>query len=237
MRNERSAAVTTKRQPTIHPMPLVRVDVALLALREGALHVLLGLREEEPFANQLGLPGGVLRIDLDASLEAAARRVAQERLLVELPNLDQVGAVGEPARDPRAPWAISIVYRSLVDAERLAVEPGKRVAALDWVPVDRAQRDRKLAFDHARLIGMAVDAARREVLDMNFPPGWLPVTFTLGELQALSQAVLGEPLDKVTFRRRIEARGLVEPVEGEMRAGGAHRPAQVYMLRSRCVSE
>lgn len=222
--------MTTKRQSTLYPMPLVRVDVALLALRDGALNVLLGQREEEPFAGQLGLPGGVLRIDLDASLEAAARRVAQERLRVDLPNLDQVGAVGAPARDPRAPWALSIVYRCLADAERLALEPGKRVAALQWEPVARARTERKLAFDHARLIGMAADAARREVREMNFPAGWLPASFTLGELQALSEAVLGEPLDKVTFRRRIDARAVVEPVEGELRAGGAHRPAQVYRV-------
>jgi len=221
----------TRRQPPKYDMPLVRVDVSLMALHEGALHVLLGLREEPPFAGQLGLPGGVLRIDRDASLEAAARRVAEERLLVSLPNLEQVGAVGEPGRDPRSPWAISIVYRSLVDLARLSVTPGKRVAALQWVPVERARRNRDLAFDHARLIGMAVDSARREVRDMNFPLGWLPESFTLSELQALSEAVLGEPLDKVTFRRRIDAREQVEPVEGQMRAGGAHRPAQVYRFR------
>jgi 8-oxo-dGTP diphosphatase len=165
------------------------------------------------------------------SLEAAARRVAEERVLVKrLPNLDQVGAVGEPARDPRSPWAISIVYRSLVDEARLTAEPGKRVAALQWVPVERARNDRKLAFDHGRLIGMAVDSVRHDVREMNFPAGWLPETFTLSELQALSEAVLGEPLDKVTFRRRIEARGLMEVVKGEMRAGRPHRPAQVYRL-------
>lgn len=209
-----------------YPMPLVRVDVVLLAVHEGQLHALLSHRKEEPFQGQWGLPGGVLRIDLDASLEAAAQRVAQERLGRSLSNLTQVVSVGGADRDPRASWAMTVVYTSLVSTD-MPTTPGKRVQALAWKPIEKIETDGPLAFDHAALIHLAVEKVRSNVRDFRFPEGSIPDEFTLPELQSISEAILGQHLDKVTFRRRIEAARLVEPVPGVMR-GGAHRPAQVY---------
>jgi 8-oxo-dGTP diphosphatase len=210
-----------------YPMPFVRVELVALCVIEDRLQVLLGQREEEPHKGRWGLPGGVLRIDLDGSLEAAAQRVAQERLNMNLPNLSQVAAVGGADRDPRAPWAMSVVFRSLVQAD-LDATPGKRVQALAWRPVDKVTAASNLAFDHADLVERAVRAIRREIAEMHFPRGWVPEPFTYGELQVLSEAVLGASLDKVTFRRRMDVAGMASPLEGQMRAGGAHRPAQLY---------
>lgn len=210
-------------------MPFVRVDLCILSVREGILETLLVRRKEAPYKGRWGLPGGVLRIDLDASLEAAAQRVAQERLGRTLPNLGQVAAVGGAGRDPRTPWALSVIYRSLVQPS-LETTPGKRVEALAWAPVADVARRNDLAFDHGTLVQRAVAAIRREVAAMRFPQGWVSGQFTLGELQALSESVLGTALDKVTFRRRIEAGSVVVPIDGQKRSGGAHRPAQLYRL-------
>ena len=219
---------TSDSSPRKHPMPLVRVDLVLLAVHEGQLHVLLSHRQEPPFQGQWGLPGGVLRIDLDASLEAAAQRVAQERLGRPLSNLVQIVAVGGADRDPRAPWAMTVVYASVVSVN-MATTPGKRVQALAWKPIDERDTSGPMAFDHSRLVALAVERVRAEVRDLRFPKGSIPDEFTLRELQSISEAILGETLDKVTFRRRMDAAQLVEPVAGVMR-GGAHRPAQVYRL-------
>ncbi|HMN92221.1 MAG TPA: NUDIX domain-containing protein [Hydrogenophaga sp.] len=214
-----------------HPMPFVRVELVVLSVLEDRLQVLLSRREEAPYQHLWGLPGGVLRIDLDASLEAAARRVAQERLNLALPNLGQVAAVGGADRDPRAPWAMSVVYRSLVQPD-LDAKPGKRVQALSWRPVQALDQGEPLAFDHAELVRQAVESVRREIMEMRFPPGWVPDPFTYSELRTLSESILGAPLDKVTFRRRMDASGIALPLDGQMRAGGAHRPAQLYRLAS-----
>lgn len=212
-----------------YPMPFVRVELVVLSVLEDRLQVLLSHREEAPYQHLWGLPGGVLRIDLDASLEAAAHRVARERLNLTLPNLGQVAAVGGADRDPRAPWAMSVVYRSLVQPD-LDATPGKRVQALSWRPVQELDQEEPLAFDHAALVHQAVESVRREIADMRFPPGWVPEPFTYSELRILSEAILGAPLDKVTFRRRLDASGMALPLEGQMRGGGAHRPAQLYRL-------
>jgi 8-oxo-dGTP diphosphatase len=214
-----------------HPMPFTRLEIAVLGIVDGALSVLLARRAEAPFAGRWALPGGVLRIDQDSSLESGVQRVARERLGTELPFLRQLCAVGGPGRDPeRAPWMLSIVYRALVDASSLDMAAGKRIEALNWRPVQAALGDPKLAFDHADLVGRAVRATQDEVKELNLPAGFIPALFTLGELQSICEHLLGDRLDKSSFRRRLADRDLVEPVEGAMR-GGANRPAQLYRLR------
>jgi ADP-ribose pyrophosphatase YjhB (NUDIX family) len=222
-----------------HPMPFTRIEIAVLGLVDGKLSVLLGRRAGEPHKGRWALPGGVLRIDGDPSLDAAAQRVAQERLQTQLPAMTQVCAVGGPHRDPdRADWALSVVYRALVWPAEFRPSAGKRIEALEWRPVEQAMDDRRMAFDHADLVARAVAITRAEVRDMALPASLFPPTFTLGELQAMCQAVLGPEakLDKSSFRRRLTGRhgnrdlDLVEPVEGEVRTG-PNRPAQVYRLR------
>lgn len=215
------------RSPKVeYPMPFVRTELVVLCVQDGQLQVLMSRRQEEPHKGLQGLPGGVLRIDLDESLENAAQRVASERLGQPVPNLSQVCAVGGKYRDERAPWALSVVYRSLVQPD-LKPTPGKRVVSLDWLPVDEVIGQSGFAFDHAKLVERAVADTREQIAALQFPAGWVPEPFTMPELQAFCEAVLGRGLDKVTFRRRVDALGLVEPVPGAMRTGGAFRPAQL----------
>jgi 8-oxo-dGTP diphosphatase len=209
-------------------MPFTRIEIALFTVRDGELHVLLARRAEEPHAGKWALPGGVLRIyrESEVSLDAAARRVAVERLNLEIGNLRQLCAVGGPDRDPRG-WALSVVYRGLVPFERVAPSPGLRVKDLQWRPAREAADDRRLAFDHPGLIARALRALQDDINRMDLPAEFLPDAFTLSELQQICGALRGQPFDKASFRRRVAER--VEPVEGEMR-GGANRPAQVFRL-------
>ncbi len=216
--------------PGRHAMPFTRIELAVLTVADGRLAVLLGRRAEDPHKGKWALPGGVLRIDRDGSLEDAAQRVAGERLNTRLPFLSQLRAAGGPGRDARAPWALSIAYRALLPIEAFAPTPGKRIEALAWRPADEAAADRRLAFDHADLVRVAVETTRAEIERLDLPFGFLPDRFTLGELQASCEAILGRRLDKSSFRRRLDERGLLAPVPGEMRTG-AFRPAQVYRRR------
>ena len=213
-------------------MPFVRIELAVLAVVDGTSQVLLGKRAEAPHAGQWALPGGVLRIDLDASLDAACHRTARERLGLELPGATQLCAWGGRTRDPRAPWTLSVVYRCTTTRDRLVAVPGKRMDELKWVDALEAAGNTKLAFDHAQLIGRAVESLREEVDALRYPPGLIAEPFTLGELQAVSQVVLGDRrrLDKSSFRRRLDAAGCVEAVSGEVKTG-AFRPAQLFRLR------
>lgn len=210
-------------------MPFTRVELVVLGVREAKLQVLLALREREPDVGKWALPGGVVRIDLDETLEDSAQRVSAERLHRALPNLTQVMTVGARERDPRSPWALSVVYASLVPPA-FDPEAGKRIAALQWRAISTEMLGAELAFDHAELVRTAIDTLREQVAALRFPLGWLPAEFTVPELMRLSETILGRALDKVTFRRRLQAMALLQAVEGKMRLEGAHRPAQVFRL-------
>lgn len=86
-----------------------------------------------------------------------------------------------------------------------------------------------MAFDHASIIAAANGALRQEVERLEVPRGVLPSQFTLAKLQDFSELVLGRPLDKSSFRRKLEAHGLVALVTGELRRG-ANRPAQLFRM-------
>ncbi len=213
-----------------YPMPFTRIELAVMSIDDGRLVVLLGKRAEAPHKGKWALPGGVLRIDLDRDLEAAAQRVAGERLGVGLPFLRQLKASGSAKRDPRASWALSIAYRALIPISAIDPRAGKRLEAIKWVAADDAAADAGLAFDHADLIRLAIESTRDEIDRLALPYGFLPDHFTLGELQACCEAILGRRLDKSSFRRRLDERDLLEAVPGEMRTG-AFRPARLYRRR------
>lgn len=213
-----------------YPMPFTRVELVVMSVVDGQLAVLLGKRIQAPHEGLWALPGGVLRIDLDDDLPAAAQRIAGERLGVTLPFLRHLTAVGGKSRDSRAPWALSIAFRALLPLESIDPKAGKRLAALKWVSFDTAMLDDSLAFDHRDLIETAVTVTRREIDDLDLPFGFLPEKFTLGELQAFCEMMLGRRLDKSSFRRRLDDRDLLVAVDGEMRTG-AFRPAQLFEKR------
>ncbi len=213
----------------MHPMPFTRIEVVVLSIIDSRLHVLLAKRAEAPYAGKWALPGGVVRIDLDGSLESAAKRVVAERLGMELPDMEQLCAVGGPKRDPRAAWALSIVFRALVRIDKISANPGKRIKSLTWCPVSEAATDRSLAFDHADLIERAVKTTRAQTNAMKLPAGLLEKQFTLSDLQTTCEQILELKLDKSSFRRKLDSRDLVVPVAGATK-GGAFRPAQLYRL-------
>ncbi|MBY0436971.1 MAG: NUDIX domain-containing protein [Burkholderiales bacterium] len=228
-------AASPKTDSSKYPMPFTRIEVVLMTLVDGNLAVLLARRAQAPYAGKWALPGGVLRIDLDGSLEEAAARVVRERLATDLPDLKQLCAVGGPTRDPRAPWGLSIVYRALSLSGSTLPTAGKRIEELRWAPVESLAKGISLAFDHNTLVARATDAMREDVEEHDLPYGLLPAHFTLTELQQTCEAVLGHALDKSSFRRRLNDRDLLEPVDGEKR-GGAFRPAQLYQRRARLRS-
>lgn len=217
---------------SVYPMPLVRIEVALQALINKSLSTLLIKRAEDPFIGAWALPGGVVRTDLDASLDSAAARVLSERLLVAPTGLTQLVAIGSAGREPRGPdqWGLSIVYRGLVDAESLKPSSGKRIEDWAWFGAEELPPQSLFAFDHSELVERAISLTRHEFGDLRFPRGLIPEQFTLTELQGICEAVLSQRLDKSSFRRKLRDRGVVEMIEGSYQTGKKNRPAGLYRL-------
>jgi 8-oxo-dGTP diphosphatase len=210
------------------PRPALTVDVALFTVR-GALNalrlqVLLIRRGGAPFKGRWALPGGFVREDED--LPAAAARELAEETGVREAVLEQVAAVGTPRRDPRG-HTVTVVYVGLVAPDRHHLEATGDSAAARWFDVSGPEPLPPLAFDHAELLRLALDYLRRRVGEVPICFDLLPVEFTLSELQALLEAILGRPLDRRNFRRKVQELGFLEATGGARREG-AHRPAALY---------
>jgi len=219
--------------------PSVTVDVALLTVDDGALRTMLTKRDAPPHRGRYALPGGFVR--MDESLDDAAARVLADKTGVRKVFLEQLYTFGAPKRDPRT-RVVTVAYYALVDRARLAdAREGTTVAALSvpWEgetggPVDALLDDRALAlaFDHADILGMAVKRVRGK-LDYT-PIGFqlLPESFTLSALQRVHETILGRPLNKDSFRRKMLASGQLEAT-GEQQQAVDHRPAELYRFARR----
>jgi len=220
------------------PHPSVAVDVVLLTVVESALHVVLIRRGEHPFRGRWALPGGFVAVR--ESFEDAVDRVLSSKAHITGVFTEQLYTFGAPNRDPRT-RVISVAYYALVEHGKLvAAGPGNgdlRLARLEipWKGlrgggVKAFGTDGKklpLAFDHDRILGATVLRLRGK-LDYA-PIGFelLPRLFTLRQLQAVHEAVLGKTVNKDSFRRRMLASGLVAPT-GKREEGVLHRPAELY---------
>lgn len=224
---------------TQFPRPSVAVDVVLLTADEAGLVTLLLPRKDHPFQGGFALPGGFVK--MDESLDDAARRVLDEKIGLSRVFLEQLYTFGSPRRDPRT-RVISVAYYALVSRPRSAEARPPRDAAPVWGRIEvpwegetggpvlvKQPEDGSamvLAFDHAHILGMAVKRLRGK-LDYT-PIGFqlLPERFTLLDLQTVHETILGRPVNKDSFRRRMLASGQLEAT-GEHQQG-AGRPAELY---------
>jgi 8-oxo-dGTP diphosphatase len=200
------------------------VDVVLLCLHDGALHVALWRRDRAPFAGAPALPGGYIHPEEDVDTLDAATRMLREKTGIASTYLEQLGVFSGPARDPRG-WSISIAYYALVPVELIEREP---VSGLALQAVDRLEG---LPFDHREIVRAAVARVRNKSSYSSLPVYLCGERFTLPRLQAVYEVVLGEPVNKVSFRRKMDELDMLEAIEGALETGRANRPAQLYRLK------
>lgn len=218
--------------PLDFPRPLVSVDVAIFTVLDDALKVVLVKRPNdtsEPLPGRWALPGGFIDIGKDASLLDCAMRKLLEKTSVSAPYLEQLGSWGGAARDPRG-WSTTHAFFALVPGRELLLEKGANAAHVEWVDADAASR-KKLAFDHGEILASAIARLRSKVEYTSLPAFLLEEPFTLPQLQHTYEVVLGRPVDKSSFRKRMLDGGFME--EAGMVDGSFGRPAMGYRLVDR----
>jgi 8-oxo-dGTP diphosphatase len=214
------------------PRPGVTADTVLFAMRAQDLAVLLVKRKNPPYKGAWAIPGGF--VNANEPLDRAAARELMEETGVTGVPLEQLGAFGDPGRDPRG-HTITVAFYSFVVADTQPVAADDAAAA-DWFPLrslplpswgERPPAARrkgvKLAFDHAHIIDVARRRLQERLIDpaRESPFEIVPARFTLIELQRVYEAVLGRKISRASFRARLVARGIVEPVTRAHRVGRA----------------
>lgn len=216
--------------PTRFPAFAVTVDVVILTMAMGRLHVLLVRRGEAPFQGMWAVPGGFKRPT--ETLDAAARRELAEETGVDAASLlTQFGAYGDPDRDPRMN-VVTVAYLAVL-RDVGAIVAGTDAAAADLVPVaDVVSGTIDLAFDHQRIVRDAIERVRVDLELSGIATAFVGATFTLAELRAVYEAIWGVQLDAANFRRSVVAdAGWVIPTGKQARPGSAGgRPAALYRV-------
>ena len=214
---------------TAHPAAQqvkIAVDNCIFTVLEDRLHLLLIQMTKVPYTGMWALPGGLIQ---DAeSLDAAAGRILYEETGVAEVYLEQLYTFGQPERDS-AGRVVSVAYFALIHAAGITLRTQLKYADVRWWPCATLP---PLAYDHDAVAAYARQRLEWKLAYTNVVWSLLPRRFALTELQKVYEAVLGRPLDKRNFRKKILALGLVEPV-GETAMRGAHRPAMLYRFTSR----
>ena len=204
--------------------PLLTVDMAIFAIAEGQLQVLLIQRPNHPQQGLSALPGGFVDLRTDQRLTETAHRKLFEKTGITSPYLEQVETIGNATRDPRG-WAVTILYFALIDFNAFKQQEAQLNEHSEWLPIHQAQK-MNLAFDHNQLLILALERLTNKTRYTALPVSLMPELFTLTELQHIYEIILGQTLDKKAFRRRmIEAGAVVET--GQSKVAGK-RPAQLY---------
>lgn len=200
--------------------PILTVDAVLLTIVDAELCVALHQRESAPFAGHWALPGGFIHTQEDDSTKAAAARVLRDKTEVQSPYLEEFGSFSGPVRDPRG-WSLTVVYFALVPV----VSP-----LVTLFPVSRLPN---LPFDHGQIVAGVVERVRSKASYSSLPVHLCPPEFTIPELHAAYEVVLGEAINMANFRRKLADLDLLEPMPGAMRSAGRSRPSQLYAVKKK----
>lgn len=216
------------------PKADITVDCVLFGFNAeaGRLEVVLIRRGEDPFKGRWALPGGFIEFGEGETAAQAARREMEEETGVEIDYLEQLATFDGPDRDPRG-RVFSVAHYALVRSKDHTTKSGSDALTADWVPVQDAVAlpANEVAFDHKLILKTAVDRLQAKVRYAPIGFNLLPKKFTLGQLQAIYEAVLFRKLDRRNFRKRILAMGILTDLGVSAETGG--RPGQLYQFDKR----
>lgn len=147
--------MTSKNYCYDFPRPAVTVDIAVFRRTGEHAEILLIRRKKDPFAGSFALPGGF--VDEMEPLEQAARRELCEETGLEVETLHQLGAYGDPGRDPRG-HTVSVAHVTVSDDSQ-PVSGNDDASEARWFLIDQLP---DLAFDHDQIVNDAVAWLQRK---------------------------------------------------------------------------
>jgi 8-oxo-dGTP diphosphatase len=216
-------------------------DVVLMTVADGDLWVLLYRRKDPPYPNRWALPG--VFVQYPESAEQAAHRALRDKGRLQFTGrLERLDWSWEPGRDPRG-WVGCVTLLALQPAAvvRAALTDGVVLGrvVVPWpgetggpVRIEVDGKPVKPAFTHGEIVAASVKRLRGKLRWTDTALDLMPPTFTLSALQQAYEAVLGEALNRVTFRRLVrDTLHLVEPT-GELQPQVNHRPAELFRRRA-----
>lgn len=123
---------------------------------------------------------------------------------------------------------VSVSYYALINYDEVNPTPDALSDSINWYAIDELPY---LMMDHDKIVKKALQVLRdnleKKLVGMNL----LPSKFTMKQLQKVYEAILGEPLRRTTFQRRILAMDILQRHE-KLFLGKAHKAPYLYSFKS-----
>lgn len=188
-----------------YPHPAVTADCVIFGFDGLLIKILLIKRGIEPFKDKWALPGGFMKIDETA--EECAKRELEEETGLKNTSVEQLYTFSDVNRDPRE-RVITIAHYALVKLSE--VTGGDDATSANWFSLKEIP---SLAFDHDRILRMAVNHLKERICFEPIGFELLPKIFTMTELQNLYEAILEVKFDRRNFYNKMLKLGILSEAE------------------------
>ena len=188
-----------------YPHPSVTADCVIFGFDGVSIKVLLIQRGIEPYKGKWAFPGGFMQIDETA--EECARRELEEETGLKNTSVEQFYTFSDVNRDPRE-RVVTVAHYALVRLSE--VRGGDDAASARWFSMDEIP---SLAFDHDRILRMAVNRLKERICFEPIGFELLPEVFTMTELQNLYEAILEVKFDRRNFYNKMLKLGILSEAE------------------------
>lgn len=225
----------------LHYIPNVSIDCAVFGYHGHHLKVLL-IRHRN--MESWSLPGG--HVKRTEKLVEAADRNVKVRTGVENLFLQQFKTFGDPDRIKfdkfnKQKWleitgltswdgnwlmdqTISVGFYAITDYSETILQTDISTGDCAWFDIGSLPT---LEFDHKEMVQDALHTMRLHLYHYPIGLNLLPEKFTLSEIHALYETLLGKKLDISNFPKKLIALKLIEKLP-EKRNIGAHRSPHLY---------
>ena len=215
----------TQEQQLNPGIPALSCHSVIFSIIDNQLMLLLSERNEGPFRFQWELPGTTPAITED--LSTAAIRAATPPLAPSAVNdPQQVGAYGDPQRDPRH-RSVAVVYWGVAHHTNINTGP----SGLQLMPITEWASDGfRFAFDHQQIANDAFTAMQKSLNSTSLGTRLCASTFTISELQRVYEVVFTTEIAAGNFHRKVQSTpGFAIAVENQtQKPKRKGRPAQRF---------
>ena len=200
----------------------IAVDAIVFGYQNSELFVLLIQQKFGTQESYWALPGGLVKND--ETLEEAVHRELKEETHITANHLEQLFTFGDDvSRDPRN-RVISVAYFALVDPAKLTIKADTDAEHAQWFKYHDIPA---LAFDHNIILKKALLRLQSKLTYEPVGFDLLPSKFLFSELENLYSTILGKPIERRNFRKKIMSFGIIEETE-EFASIKTGRPAKLY---------
>ncbi len=206
------------------------VDCVIFGFHENQLKVLLLKWKSGPWC----LPGGFVK--KKESLQDSATRTLFERTALKNIFLQQFHTFGQPKREKGKTkdqklvntWLqdrfVTVGYYALVNHSKVKPLPDIFSDECQWWDIKVVP---KLLYDHNEILNKALETLRSDLFYHPVGYNLLPEKFTMPDLQRLYETILGQPIDRRNFQKKILSLNVLVRLK-ERKTGGAHKAPFLY---------